>query len=105
MVGTITHHVKMGEARIRVVFEVVRQLVLPVLDGTSFIDKNVRGIFPEESKIVPHNSEPVHLFAVLDEAQTREDREEERLVRVARTGSWHHCRKRLCLYAPLLVES
>lgn len=53
-VGTITLQVRMGDSRVGVVFVVVHNLAIPVLLGTSFIDRFVRGIFSPERKIVAY---------------------------------------------------
>lgn len=51
MVVAINRNVRIGEERVRVVFEAVRQLALPVLLGVSFIDKYVWGSFSNEKKL------------------------------------------------------
>lgn len=80
MVGKITVHVRVGGARVRVDFGAVRQMAVPVLLESSFIDKYDREIVPDKRKIVPHNSESIPILAVLKEVET----EEERAIKVAR---------------------
>lgn len=81
MVETITLRERRVEARMQVVFGAVRQLAVPVQLGTSFIEKYVRGIFPDERKKVPHKSNSVHNLEVYEEAETKD----ERPARYART--------------------
>lgn len=42
----------MGETGVRVVFGIVKKLVVPVFFGTSIIDKFVRKVFPVERNMV-----------------------------------------------------
>lgn len=64
VVGRIALHVKMGDCRVKVVFGDVRHLVVPVLVGTSFMDRLVKGIFSLERKMVSFSSEPVPILAI-----------------------------------------
>lgn len=58
--GTIMLLLRIGEVQKRVVFKIVEQPSLPTLLGTSFIDRYMKPVFPEEREIVPQ-----HSFAVL----------------------------------------
>lgn len=66
LVGTIWLHVKLGNSRARVVFISVRNLALPVLVETSYIDRFFKGSFPPERKSVPYNAKPVSNIAIKD---------------------------------------
>lgn len=46
VVGTIVLHMRMGERNVRLTFEIVRNLAVPVRLSTSFIDKFNKRIFP-----------------------------------------------------------
>ena len=63
IVGVIRLYVQIGGLRVKVYFGVVRNLVTRVLVGTPFINKFVRGIFPQEQRIVPSDSDPVRILA------------------------------------------
>lgn len=49
----------------RLVFDVVHNLAVPVLLGTLYIDKSVKGIFPPERNIATYNSKPVPVLAII----------------------------------------
>lgn len=70
MIGTIALLVRMGEERFRVFFGIVRHLAIPVLLETAFTYKVARGIFPDERKIAPHNSEHVVIMVTFGESDT-----------------------------------
>lgn len=50
--GVILLHVLLGELPVKVFFSVVTHLGVPLLLGTSFIDRFVRGIYPQVRKVV-----------------------------------------------------
>lgn len=56
VVRMMTLHIRIKEYSVRVVFGVIRHLTVPVLLGTSFIDRFVMGIFSTDRKIVPYIS-------------------------------------------------
>lgn len=62
--GTIVPYLRIGEARVRGVFGVVWNLVVPLILRTSFINRFVKGIFPQELEIVPFNSHSVSICIV-----------------------------------------
>lgn len=47
----------------KVVFGVVRNLEVPVLLRTPYIDRFVMGIFPPEWKIISYNFKPISILA------------------------------------------
>lgn len=57
--------VRIGDARIRVLFGVLRYLVVLVLLGASFIDIFVKGSFPPEHRIELYNSVLVLIITTL----------------------------------------
>lgn len=72
--GTITLQVTIGDSRVRVVFDVVRNIAVPFLLGTSFIDKFVRGMFPAKQRVVSYHSKSLPIFAVNDKTEPRRDK-------------------------------
>lgn len=64
----------MGDSRVRVVIGTVRDVAVPVILRTSFIDMFVKGVFSPERKIVPCNSKPVPIFAVHDLSEKQKDK-------------------------------
>lgn len=60
--GPVTIHLRIERPQVNVVFGVVCQLAVLVLLGTSFINKFIRGIFPEERKVMLQNSNPVPIL-------------------------------------------
>lgn len=60
----MTLHPCMGESRTHVNFGVVNKLLVPVLLGTTNMDKFAKSIQPTERKIVPHHSPQVPILAV-----------------------------------------
>lgn len=62
IVGTILLHALIRDARVRAVFEVVRNFVEPLLPETSFIDKFMKGIFTPDHEIMLYNSAPVPII-------------------------------------------
>ena len=63
IVGVIRLYVRVGTLRVKVRFGVVRHLVTRILVGTPFVNKFVKGIFPQEQRIVPADSDPVPILA------------------------------------------
>lgn len=61
------HHVSSGYALIRVVFRIVRSLVVPILPERSFIEKLVKVIFPPKHMIVYYISAPVPIILIVIE--------------------------------------
>lgn len=57
--GTILLHVRLGDLIVRTWFGVVANLAVPLRLGTSYIDRFVKGIFPQYRKVVPFHSQPV----------------------------------------------
>lgn len=77
----------------KVVFHVVHNLAVPLLEGTSYVDRFAKVIFSSEGKIVPYNYKPVPdlAFKNIPEKYKDKDRDElaieedvPRLMRVAR---------------------
>lgn len=66
VVETIHLLVRMGDSRVRVRLGVVRNLAVPVLLETSFIDMFVKGIFSPERRVVPYNSKEVLVLVIND---------------------------------------
>lgn len=62
--GAIMLHVRMGESRIRVMFEIFRNLAVPVFLGILLIDNSIKIIFSIKRKIVLFNSPPVPILTV-----------------------------------------
>lgn len=54
-------HVRMGKTRVRVVFGILKNLIVTILHKTSFIDKFVKESFPVEKEIFPFNLLPVQI--------------------------------------------
>lgn len=52
-------HLRMGESRTRANFGIASELVVPILLGTTYIDRFIRSIHPAERKIVPYHYPPV----------------------------------------------
>lgn len=50
--GTVLLHISVGQARLRMLFRVVRNLTVPILHGKAFIDRLGDGIFPPKHMIV-----------------------------------------------------
>ena len=63
LVGVLPLFIRMGDLKVRVWFGVVENLAVPVLLGTSYIDRFVQGIFPQERKVVPNDSRPVAILS------------------------------------------
>lgn len=63
-VGTVMLYIRVWEARVKVVFWIVKNLVVPVLLKTSFIDRFVEGILLLEKKIVPYSSQPISFLTI-----------------------------------------
>lgn len=64
IVGILSFYVRMDEARVRVELGELRNLAVPILLGTSFVDKFVKGVFPSKRKIVTYNSPRVSLLLI-----------------------------------------
>lgn len=64
VVEIITLHVKMGYSRLRVNLGAVHNLAVPVLLGTSYIDKFEKDTFSPECKLNSYNSKLVSILAV-----------------------------------------
>lgn len=60
--GTFPLHLCMGESRTLVTLDVVEKLAVPVLFGTTFIDKFIKSIHADERKINLHHSAPVPIL-------------------------------------------
>lgn len=71
VVGAIVLRVRIEDSAIGVMFRVVGNLAVPVLLGTSFIDKIIKNIFPDERKTVLFNYSSVSTLTV---HQTETDR-------------------------------
>lgn len=63
MVGTILLDVRLRVPRGRAIFVVLGNLAVPVLQGTSFIDKSVKMFFPCEHKSMAYHSAHVPIIA------------------------------------------
>lgn len=75
-VGTVVIQVIMLESQIRVMFGIVRNLVVPALLGTSCIDIFIKGIFPTEGKIAPSTSVTVTILTVHEEEINKTEKQE-----------------------------
>lgn len=64
VVAAIFLDVRTGDSVLRVMSGIVRNLTVPVLLGTSFIDRFIKVIFASERKIVPFNPPPVLIVMV-----------------------------------------
>lgn len=78
VIGRISLHVQIEEGHIRVTFGIFRNLAVPVLLGTSFINNFAKGIFPGEKKMIPFNSPTVLILTMLEREtdQTEEQQED-----------------------------
>ena len=65
LVGVIPIVIRLGDLKVRVWFGVIEELAVPVLLGTSFADRFIQGIFPQERKVVPNDSGPVAILSTL----------------------------------------
>lgn len=72
--GTITVLVRIGDSGVRVVFGVVRELAVPLLSETSYIDIFVKGIFSREGMIVCCNSKLVVICAITNTPEEHNDK-------------------------------
>lgn len=57
--GTLGFHVRIGEFRTGIRFMVVGSLAVDCVLGTTFIDQQIRAIFPSDRKVVFHHGPPV----------------------------------------------
>lgn len=64
IVGAIILYLTMGEARVRVVFEIIKNVSVSIVLGTSFIEKFVNRILPSERNMDPYNSWLVPILMV-----------------------------------------
>lgn len=58
-VGSVLLHIRMGDARIKAVLRVLRDLAVPIVLRKSFIKTSVKEIFPPEHSKVLYNSASV----------------------------------------------
>lgn len=72
IVRTLFIHVRVGDARIRVVFGVARSLGVPILLRISFIDRFVKGILPPEQKVVLYNSALVLIIVMVTKTEDKQ---------------------------------
>lgn len=56
----------MGDYRVSVLLDMVRNLEVPVILMSSFIDSFVKGVLHSVWRIVPYNSKPVPISAIND---------------------------------------
>lgn len=88
-------HIRIGDVRVKFWFGLVTILSIPLLLGTCFIDRLVKGIFPQEVKVIPFHSHPFAIVDILeksakapalnDEENVDREREERcHLLRVAK---------------------
>lgn len=79
------------------VFGVVRNLVVRILSGTTFIDRFVRGKRPPEHKILLSNSAPVPINAavVRREEKKHEEKQENDIVQNVTVAEEAHTTRRL----------
>lgn len=61
--GKLMLLVQLSYLHVRVYFSVVEKLAVPLLVGTSFIDRFVWGIFPVEHRIVTIQAGPVAIIS------------------------------------------
>lgn len=78
VVGTIILHVTMGDARVTVVFRIARNLAVPVLIQTSFIDSFVKVSFSSEWKIVRYLPRLVQNLSIKDMLKAPKQKEKDR---------------------------
>lgn len=62
--GTIALHLRIGELRICVNFCKVDNLAVPVLSGTTFIDRYIKSDHPSERNTVPYHSPSVPILMI-----------------------------------------
>lgn len=62
--GTITTHLRIDGSRTLLTFDVVDRLALPVLLGTTFIDKYIKSIYPAVRKLFRYHFLPVPIRMV-----------------------------------------
>lgn len=65
-------HVGMGGSRLRVVFEIVKNVAVVLLLETWFTEKCVSVSFPTERKVVPFNSQSVLRLVVTEASNDSE---------------------------------
>lgn len=67
VVGTLMVHILLGEARIRIVFGIIKNLAVSILLETPFIDKLVKRVFHSKRKTVPYNLQLIAILNVHDD--------------------------------------
>lgn len=72
VIVTIVLYVRVRDSRKCVMFEIIRNVAVPVLLGPLFIDKFIKGIFTSERRIVPSSSPSAPNLTTRDE--NRQDR-------------------------------
>lgn len=73
---TITLYVGKCDCLMRVVLGLLKNIAVPVLSGTSFIERFVKGIYLSEWKIFMYNSDSVALLLMIKEDGKEEGSEE-----------------------------
>ena len=63
ILGVIKLRVQLGDLKVNVWFGVSRNLIQRVILGTPFYYRFIKGIFPQERKVVPIDSKPVPILA------------------------------------------
>lgn len=71
--GTVLLHVRMGDARIRLLFGTLSYMAVPILLGMFFIDRLVKRIFQPEHMIVFYNSALVPIIATVFQAKVKQN--------------------------------
>lgn len=66
----------MGNSTVRVVFDIVRSLVMTVLSERSWIDRFAKGIFHPERKIWPYHSKLVPIPAIANQPEEPKNKDE-----------------------------
>lgn len=60
----ITLHVRMDDCRVRVDFGIIRNTSVPILLGTSVINRFVKRVFPAERKVAPYNFRQIPILKI-----------------------------------------
>lgn len=66
----------MGDSIVRSVFGGVHDLAVPVLIGTSFIDRFVKGMFSLERKTVPYSSKTLPILDFKSMSEEKKDKDQ-----------------------------
>lgn len=98
--GTITLQIGTDGSSVRVVFDILHNVMVLLLQRSSFLESFVNGIFPPEPKIVSDNSTPESTLAIKDQPKVYSDKDDKvhdamtskvehasRMVRVARQAN------------------